>query len=226
MMKFEENAHRRTFQMLVVAWTSKKSQKSLFYWEDLTDIKRHIRRLKTLWGFKYSADREPLFEDDHPFISGDLHISVCAHGGLIFHAALSACLCCVPTRHFLFLSLAQCELLVCGRCCSLPQCELYEEGVTSHFIPLVAPIFGARQLLGLQGSLRGWDGCRAINTLGDRLRIRLMLQSVVSLHSNSLRGESAKHRPAYVTVKVSVSVVFPRVSHPTSQRDLRESSFQ
>lgn len=121
-----------------------------------------------------------------------------------------------------------CKLLVCGRCCSLAQCELYEEGVTRHFIPLVAPIFGARQLLGLPGSLRGWDGCRAINTLGDRLGIRLMLQPVVSLHSNSRRGESAQHRPPCVTVKVSVSVVFLQAvaSHRSETSALSERSIE
>lgn len=96
----------------------------------------------------------------------------------------------------------------------LPQCELYEEGVTRHFIPLVAPIFGARQLPGLPGSLRGWDGCRAINTLGDRPGISLMLQPVVSLHSNSRGAESAARRPPYVPVQVSGGVVFLRAGGP------------
>lgn len=96
----------------------------------------------------------------------------------------------------------------------LPQCELYEEGVTRHFIPLVAPIFGARQLPGLPGSLRGWDGCRAINTLGDRPGLSLMLQPVVSLHSNSRGAESAPRRPPYVPVQVSGGVVFLRAGGP------------
>lgn len=57
-----------------------KKTKSFFCCNDLTDIKRHIRKFQTRWGFEYRADRVLLFEDDHPFISGDLHIRVCVRG--------------------------------------------------------------------------------------------------------------------------------------------------